>query len=173
QPAYELSGHTEPAAVCSARKRLQCEILHVRDFFADLVRADRSGAGRHQPAQLQPGRPDRGHRWGPSDLLTLGAAAGGRLRAVASGCTNGGRPERGKRKRWIMLRSGRYHRAAAARARRLLPEATTCWLKEHLAAAITRHDQLAEEIESASKASVQTASNSVRKSLRSKLRTIA
>jgi len=40
-----------------------------------------------------------------------------------------------------------YHRAAAARARRLLSEATTCWLKEHLAAAIARHDQLVEEIE--------------------------
>jgi hypothetical protein len=53
------------------------------------------------------------------------------------------------------------------------PKLTTCWLKEHLAAAIARHDQLAEEIESASKASAQTASTLVPKSLRNKLRAIA
>jgi len=43
-----------------------------------------------------------------------------------------------------------YHRAAAARARRLRAEATTRWLKEHLEDAIARHDQIAEEIERAS-----------------------
>jgi hypothetical protein len=43
-----------------------------------------------------------------------------------------------------------YHRAAAARARRLRAEATTRWLKEHLEDAIARHEQIAEEIERAS-----------------------
>jgi hypothetical protein len=66
-----------------------------------------------------------------------------------------------------------YHRVAAARARRLLTEATTPWLKEQLAAAIALHDQIAEEIESASKASARTASTSVRESAWKKMRRIA
>jgi hypothetical protein len=44
-----------------------------------------------------------------------------------------------------------YHRAAAARARRLRAEATTRWLKEHLEGGIAWHDQQLEEIERASK----------------------
>ena len=43
-----------------------------------------------------------------------------------------------------------YYRAAAARARRLRSEATTPWLKEHLAAEIARYERLAEEVERAS-----------------------
>jgi hypothetical protein len=43
--------------------------------------------------------------------------------------------------------SAAYHRAAAARARRLRAEATTRWLKEHLEGAIARHEQIAEQIE--------------------------
>jgi len=61
--------------------------------------------------------------------------------------------------------SAAYHRAAAARARRLLMEATTPWLKEQLAAAIARHDQIVEEIETASRASAETASTSLGKVL--------
>jgi hypothetical protein len=66
-----------------------------------------------------------------------------------------------------------YHRAAAARARRLLTEATTPWLKEQLAAAIALHDQIAEQIESASKASARTASTSVRESALKRTRWLA
>jgi len=44
-------------------------------------------------------------------------------------------------------RAAAYHRAAAARARKLRAEATTRWLKEHLEEAIARHEQIAEEIE--------------------------
>ena len=44
-------------------------------------------------------------------------------------------------------RSADYHRAAAARAKGLLAEATTRWLKEHLADAVARHEQVAAEIE--------------------------
>jgi hypothetical protein len=40
-----------------------------------------------------------------------------------------------------------YYRAAAARARRLLAEATTRGLKEHLGEEVARYEQLAEEIE--------------------------
>ena len=43
-----------------------------------------------------------------------------------------------------------YHRAAAARVRRLRAEATTPWLKGHLENAIDEHEQKAEEIERAS-----------------------
>jgi hypothetical protein len=46
--------------------------------------------------------------------------------------------------------SSEYHRAAAARARRLLAEATTPWVKQQLADAIARHEQLATEGELAS-----------------------
>jgi hypothetical protein len=52
---------------------------------------------------------------------------------------------------WSMeRRSAAYHRAAAARARRLRAEATTPWLKEHLENAIAQHEQIAAEIERAS-----------------------
>jgi hypothetical protein len=47
-------------------------------------------------------------------------------------------------------RSADYHRAAAARARRLRAEATTPWLKEHLENAIAQHEQIAAEIKRAS-----------------------
>ena len=47
-------------------------------------------------------------------------------------------------------RSAVYHRAAAARARMLRAEATTRWLKEHLADAVVRHEQIAAAIERAS-----------------------
>ena len=47
-------------------------------------------------------------------------------------------------------RSAVYHRAAAARARRLREEATTRRLKEQLAETIAQHEQIAEEIERAS-----------------------
>jgi len=47
-------------------------------------------------------------------------------------------------------RSAAYHRAAAARARKLREEATTPWLKEHLENTITQHEQIAAEIERAS-----------------------
>ena len=47
-------------------------------------------------------------------------------------------------------RSATYHRAAAARARRLRAEATTPWLKEHLENWIAQHEQIAAEIERAS-----------------------
>jgi hypothetical protein len=47
-------------------------------------------------------------------------------------------------------RSAAYHRAAAARARRLLAEATTPWVKEQLAEAMERHDHIAAEIDRAS-----------------------
>ena len=47
-------------------------------------------------------------------------------------------------------RSATYHRAVAARARRLRAEATTPWLKEHLENAIAQHEQIAAEIERAS-----------------------
>ena len=55
--------------------------------------------------------------------------------------------------RWQSMehRSAEYHRAAAARARRLLAEATTPWVKQQLAEAIERHDHIAAEIERASK----------------------
>lgn len=46
--------------------------------------------------------------------------------------------------------SAAYHRAAAARARRLRAEATTRWLKEQLEGKIAQHEQIAAEIESAS-----------------------
>jgi hypothetical protein len=46
-------------------------------------------------------------------------------------------------------RSAAYHRAGAARARRLGAEATTPWLKEHLENAIAQHEETAAEIERA------------------------
>jgi hypothetical protein len=47
-------------------------------------------------------------------------------------------------------KTSEYHRAAAARARRLQGEATTRRLKEQLEDAIAQHEQIAEEIERAS-----------------------
>jgi len=47
-------------------------------------------------------------------------------------------------------RSATYHRAAAARARRLLSETTTRGLKEHLTQAAVGHEQVAAAIETAS-----------------------
>jgi len=49
--------------------------------------------------------------------------------------------------------SAAYHRAAAARARKLRAEATTPRLKEHLEDEIAQHEQIAEEIERASEPS--------------------
>lgn len=46
--------------------------------------------------------------------------------------------------------SAAHHKAAAARAQKLLTEATTRWLKEQLADEVARHEQIAEEIERAS-----------------------
>jgi len=46
-------------------------------------------------------------------------------------------------------RSATYHRAAAARARRLLEEATTRGLKEHLTQAVVGHELVAAAIETA------------------------
>src|SRR5437879_1795930 len=61
--------------------------------------------------------------------------------------------------RWSMeRRSAAYHRAAAARARRLRAEATTPWLKEHLENAIAQHEQIAAEIERASEPGADAAS---------------
>ena len=54
----------------------------------------------------------------------------------------------------LKQRLAAYYRAAAARGRRLLAEATTPWLKEHLGAEIARHEQIAEEIERASEPGV-------------------
>ena len=47
-------------------------------------------------------------------------------------------------------KTSEYHRAAAARARKLQGEATTRRLKEQLEDVIARHEQIAEEIERAS-----------------------
>jgi len=47
-------------------------------------------------------------------------------------------------------RSAAYHRAAAARARRLRAEATMAWSKEYLAEAVARHEQIAAEVARAS-----------------------
>jgi hypothetical protein len=46
--------------------------------------------------------------------------------------------------------SSEYHLAAAARARRLLSEATIPWVKQQLADAIARHEELPTEFEAAS-----------------------
>jgi hypothetical protein len=56
-------------------------------------------------------------------------------------------------------RSAEYHRAAAARARRLLAEATTPWVKQQLAEATERHDRIAAEIERASEPDANAASS--------------
>jgi hypothetical protein len=56
-------------------------------------------------------------------------------------------------------RSAAYHRAAAARARRLLAEATTPWVKVQLAGAMARHDQIAAEIDRASEPDVNAVSS--------------
>ena len=53
--------------------------------------------------------------------------------------------------------SAAYHRAAAARARRLRAEATTRWLKEQLEGKIAQHEQIAAEIESASEPNADAA----------------
>jgi len=53
-------------------------------------------------------------------------------------------------------RSAAYHRAAAARARRLRAEATTPWSKEYLAEAVARHEQIAAEIERTSEPDAAT-----------------
>jgi hypothetical protein len=50
-------------------------------------------------------------------------------------------------------KTSEYHRAAAARARRLQGEATTRRLKEQLEDAIAQHEQIADEIERASEPS--------------------
>jgi hypothetical protein len=47
-------------------------------------------------------------------------------------------------------RSAAFHRAAAARARRLRAEATTRWLKEQLEDTIAQHEKIAAAIEMAS-----------------------
>ncbi len=55
-------------------------------------------------------------------------------------------------------RSAAYHRAAAARGRRLRAEATTPWLKEHLENLIAQHEQIAAEIERAAEPGADAAS---------------
>ena len=50
----------------------------------------------------------------------------------------------------MSTQSAEYHRAAAARARKLRADATTRWLKERLEDEIAQHEQIAEEIERAS-----------------------
>ena len=55
-------------------------------------------------------------------------------------------------------RNAEHHRVAAARARKLRAEATTRWLKDHLEGEIARHEQIAEEIEKASMAEADLAS---------------
>jgi hypothetical protein len=47
----------------------------------------------------------------------------------------------------VQRRLAAYYRAAAARGRRFLTEATTPWLKERLGAAIVHYEQVADEIE--------------------------
>jgi hypothetical protein len=58
-------------------------------------------------------------------------------------------------------KSAAYHRAAAARARRLRAEATPRWLKEQLEDAIAQHEQIAAEIERASEPDRDAASAEV------------
>jgi len=55
-------------------------------------------------------------------------------------------------------KSAAYHHAEAARARRLLAEATTHWSKGHLADVIAWHEQIAAEIERASEPDADEAS---------------
>ena len=55
--------------------------------------------------------------------------------------------------------SAEYHRAAAARARRLLAEATTPWVKERLEVEMVQHQQIAAEIERASEPDTEGASS--------------
>ena len=52
--------------------------------------------------------------------------------------------------------SATYHRAEAARTRKLLADATTPRLKEHLQAEVARHEQLAAEVERASEPDADT-----------------
>jgi hypothetical protein len=54
------------------------------------------------------------------------------------------------------IKTSEYHRAAAARARRLRDEATTRRVKEQLQDEIAQHEQIAEEIERASEPDVDT-----------------
>jgi hypothetical protein len=58
----------------------------------------------------------------------------------------------------MQLKSAAYHRAEAARTRRLLAEATTPWLKERLQDAIARYEQIAAEVERASEPDADAAS---------------
>jgi hypothetical protein len=60
-----------------------------------------------------------------------------------------------------------YYRAAAARARRLLAEATTRGLKEHLGEEVARYEQLAEEIERVSEPGLDFAAAEVAATSRS------
>ena len=55
------------------------------------------------------------------------------------------------------MRPAAYHSAAVARARRLREEATTRWLKEHLEAEITWHNQRLKEIQRASEVGMDAA----------------
>jgi hypothetical protein len=57
----------------------------------------------------------------------------------------------------VERKSATYHRAEAARARSLLAEATTPRLKEHLEAAIARHEQIAAKVENASESEMDAA----------------
>jgi hypothetical protein len=59
-------------------------------------------------------------------------------------------------------KSATYHRAEADRTRRLLAEATTLRLKEHLEAAIAQHEQMAAKVERASQPDPDAASPSDR-----------
>jgi hypothetical protein len=51
-----------------------------------------------------------------------------------------------------------FHRAAAARARKLRADATTRWSKEYLAAEIARHEEILAEIEKVSEPDAEPAS---------------
>jgi hypothetical protein len=96
--------------------------------------------GRREPSKIHPGL------W-PEPLFVVNP--GGRSPDwMGRWC----RPFLRMRSEWRSLeyRSAAYHRAAAARARRLLSEATTRWLKEQLADAIARHEEIAAVIERAS-----------------------
>jgi hypothetical protein len=109
--------------------------------------------------------PDRGRRAAerpPGCVLWLATSAV--VVAIVAGLVRGQRVSRGvswtcllgvadfrMRSEWRSLeyKSADYHRVAAARARRLLSEATTRWLKGQLAEVIARHEQIAAAIESA------------------------
>src|SRR5207253_4987148 len=90
------------------------------------------------------------------DAVTAGEMLSRTRRRPEAGERNGERPpgvsdcENAKGAVSMEQRSAAYHRAAAARARRLRAEATTPWLKEHLENLIAQHEQIAVEIERAS-----------------------